>query len=221
MFSRLREPGPSRLASKRAINAYRRRSDAVYLVSFPRTGSHWLRMMCEQYAQRPTLVRAFYPHDNTDYLFMHIHDVDLDFSASNVIYLYRDPVETVYSMLKYAQASGDDQVRLWSDRYASHLRKWLLQEDFPHRKAVVRYEDLPAALHVVVEFLHVDWDPSRFESVKAEVTRGHVSERTVHDPQVVSSDPDYELQRSTFRQEYSDLVLEVVLSDDRLRPYFA
>ena len=57
--------------------------------------------------------------------------------------------------------------------------------------------------------------------MKAEVTRGHVSERTVHDPQVVSSDPDYELQRSTFRQEYSDLVLEVVLSDDRLRPYFA
>ena len=134
MFSRLREPGPSRLASKRAINAYRRRSDAVYLVSFPRTGSHWLRMMCEQYAQRPTLVRAFYPHDNTDYLFMHIHDVDLDFSASNVIYLYRDPVETVYSMLKYAQASGDDQVRLWSDRYASHLRKWLLQEDFTPEK---------------------------------------------------------------------------------------
>ena len=31
-----------------------------FLISFPRTGSHWLRMIMELYFKRPALTRIFY-----------------------------------------------------------------------------------------------------------------------------------------------------------------
>ncbi len=77
--------------------------DSPVLVSFPRTGSHWLRMTMELYFERPSLVRVFYYPDRTNYLTLHTHDlpgvlpedIGADIERSNVIYLYRDPVDTV------------------------------------------------------------------------------------------------------------------------------
>ena len=37
--------------------AYTANLQNPFLISFPRTGSHWLRMLCELYFERPTLVR--------------------------------------------------------------------------------------------------------------------------------------------------------------------
>ena len=74
--------------------------DFPFLISFPRTGSHWLRMLMELYFEQPSLVRVFYYKDNDNYLCYHHHDEDLKLvDKKNVIYLYRDPVDHFIQIL--------------------------------------------------------------------------------------------------------------------------
>ena len=83
-----------------SIRKFEDNPDNPYLVSFPRTGSHWLRMVMERYFGRPSLVRVFYYPERNDFLTLHTHDLELDVQRRNVIYLYRDPVETVFSQMR-------------------------------------------------------------------------------------------------------------------------
>ena len=47
----------------------------------------------ELYLEKPSLVRAFYYKDASDFTCYHTHDMDLQLRRQNVIYLYHDPVE--------------------------------------------------------------------------------------------------------------------------------
>ena len=91
------------------IKSFTDNPDFPYLVSFSRTGSHWLRMIMELYFEKPSLVRAFYFKDANDFTCYHTHDMDLELRRENVIYLYRNPVETVYSQLCYYKEDPDDR----------------------------------------------------------------------------------------------------------------
>ena len=59
------------------VDAFVADPENTFLVSFPRTGSHWLRMLMELYFQRPSLVRVFYFNERADYMCYHTHDLDL------------------------------------------------------------------------------------------------------------------------------------------------
>jgi hypothetical protein len=76
--------------------------DFRYLISFPRTGSHGLRMLMELYFEKPALVRAFYFKQSTEFTCYHSHDIDLESDRRNVLYLYRHPVATVFSQMEYS-----------------------------------------------------------------------------------------------------------------------
>jgi hypothetical protein len=104
------------------IEAFIENPDSPFLVSFPRTGSHWLRLIMELYFGRPSLVRVFYYPERTDYLTLHTHDIDLDIERRNVIYLYRDPVDTVYSQLNYYKESPSMRAILTNGSSESSLR---------------------------------------------------------------------------------------------------
>ena len=118
--------------------------DNTFLVSFSRTGSHWLRMLMELYFERPSLVRVFYYPDRRDYLTLHTHDMDLEVERRRVIYLYREPVSTIYSQLNYYKENINDHQRIahWADLYGRHLNKWLHTENFTVQKTILRYEGL-------------------------------------------------------------------------------
>ena len=104
----------------------------TYLVSFPRTGSHWLRIIMELYYERPLLTRTFHFPNRRDYLLLHTHDMCLQIVRNDVIYLYRHPVDTIYSQLRYYQEPAHERLRIlhWTQRYACHLAKWLVCERF-------------------------------------------------------------------------------------------
>lgn len=190
--------------------------DAPFLVSFPRTGSHWLRMMMELYFERPTLVRAFYYADREDYLAYHTHDMDLAWQRQRVVYLYRDPVDTVFSQVMYEQQSPEDEgaARQWAGRYAEHLAKWLVHERFTTDKLLVRYEDLRADLHGtfarITNFFGQPFDPAALSRASERVTKDEVKRKTSHDPQVVQLKRDYEAARAAFREDLGPIVREVV-----------
>ncbi len=200
------------------IEAFARDQDNPFLVSFPRTGSHWLRMLMELYFGRPSLVRVFYHPERTDYLTLHTHDLDLDVRRRNVVYLHRDPVDTVFSQLAYHGQAPDDagRVRHWAGLYGRHLDKWLRTEDCTTHKTVLTYEGMRADLEGEFARLAAHFgqepDPGRLEAARERVTKEEVRARTGHDQRVVRLRGDYARERAAFRATMGALVLEEVLS---------
>ncbi len=186
------------------------------LVSFPRTGSHWLRMIVERYFERPLLVRTFYYPGRRDFLLLHDHDMDLQLRCRNVIYLYRDPIDTVYSQLSYYREPIDHSLRIahWSMRYALHLSHWLI--DAPATKqTVLRYEDLkadlPRAFRAVCDHVGHPFDEARVRDAAAKVTRGEVREISqAYNDAVMTVGESYEQQRARFRAEQAPRVWDAI-----------
>jgi hypothetical protein len=202
------------------IKSFTRNPDFPYLVSFPRTGSHWLRMIMELYFRKPSLVRAFYFKDATDFTCYHTHDMDLDLQRENVIYLYRNPVETVYSQLKYYKENIDDESRrrYWSEMYAHHLSKWLIHDDFTKKKTVITYEGMKKDLHKqminLCEHFGEEYNRTHLELVEIEVSKEQLKKKTKHDQQVVNLTDTYTRERDSFKSKYSQIIYQDLYSID-------
>lgn len=194
--------------------------DFPFLVSFPRTGSHWLRMLMELYFDKPSLVRAFYTAAPSDFTCYHSHDEDLKLERRNVIYLYRNPVPTIYSQLSYYREDPDDLIRItyWSSLYGRHLRKWLLTEKFTAKKTVLTYEalksDLPVAFAALCGHFNLPLDAAKLEAANARVSKESLKKKTGHDNQVVNLSQSYEAARKCFQERHSRFVMEAVLAED-------
>ena len=121
MFRSLWSKSNAKVASKKVIDDFRNDPQFPFLISFPRTGSHWLRMMLEQYSNRPLLIRSFFEHPNKDYLLLHSHDMQLSEKRKNVLYLYRKPIDVVYSQLNFYQQDihNLNLVLYWTNQYLS------------------------------------------------------------------------------------------------------
>ncbi len=191
--------------------------DFPFLVSFPRTGSHWLRMIIELYFERPLLTRTFFNVDSSDYLLFHTHDLDLDIYRDNVIYLYRDPVDTVFSQLMYHQQNITDESRIsyWADLYGRHLYKWLCSNDFSSKFTAIRYEMMRDVPHQefkkVCEHFAMELDAEKLSMVLVDVTKERVNAKTRHDPQVVNMEADYTEKREKFRGKSEAFVWDRML----------
>lgn len=201
------------------------------LMSFPRTGSHWLRMTLELYFDRPMLTRHFFEHSSDRMLLVHDHDMGLCEEPSGpVIYLYRGPVDVVFSQLTYehGETAVDctlDQVREVADHYRRHLRRWLLGEGRSERKPEVSlaYEwmlDRPMeAIRPVIEILLDEGDrfeEERLASAWQQVTPTVVREKTEYIMSVIDRAANKDLRRSLFRYRHGAAVLELFAADSAL-----
>ncbi|WP_243370860.1 sulfotransferase domain-containing protein [Geotalea sp. SG265] len=219
--------GSLAITDKQVIEEFVNNQDNTFLVSFPRTGSHWLRMLMEKYFRRPSLIRVFYYSNVTSYLTLHTHDIDLDIERSNVIYLYRDPIDTVFSQLSYYSEPTDDQSRIihWSDLYGRHLDKWLYRERFTKSKTVVTYHGLKhnmaGEFTKITDHFGASLDKDRLSSIANRITKTEVKRKTLHDKQVVQITSTYETNRQDFKNNYGSLVWDCVLQKrDYLTKYF-
>jgi hypothetical protein len=202
--------------------------DFPFLISFPRTGSHWLRMIMELYFERPLLLRVFYFKEKTNYLALHTHDMELEVRRNNVIYLYRDPVPTIYSQMVYEQEVLTDQGRMihWASLYGRHLKKWLLDETACEKKTVVSYErmlkDLPGEFKKITAHFGQSLDLAKLQEVSERASKQDVMTKTLHDQKVMSRDPSYEQKRVDFSTHFSGLIeSEIFDQTPGLRGYFS
>ena len=174
-------------------------------------------MLCELYFDRPILVRSFFRHRNREYLLWHTHDMNLDIERPSVIYLYRDPVPTIFSQLAYHRQSPDDTdaVVHWARLYGQHLANWLVSESFTRQKTTLRYEalskDAPEAFGRVCEHLGQPFDAEHFAGVQERVTPELVSRKTrQHDGRVIRRGRHYVARRRAFRDRFGERVLAVI-----------
>ncbi|MEM6531740.1 MAG: glycosyltransferase [Myxococcota bacterium] len=215
------------VGSPEELAVYAAEGQSPYLVSFPRTGSHWLRMVLELYFDRPMLTRWFFDHASEDFLLNHSHDMDLGLSRENVLYLYRDPVDTIFSQLRYHdEEPTPENVAKWSDLYGKHLHKWLISiPQCLKRFTVLSYERLKShprdEFSKAIAHLEEDVDPERLADCIKRIDKAQVSEKTEHNRRVMNRSADYEVTRDAFRETHAEAVWSALLHGrDDLAAYF-
>jgi hypothetical protein len=207
------------------INSFISNPDFPWLISFSRTGSHWLRMLMELYFEKPALVRIFYFKDAKDFTCYHRHDMDLAIEGiRSVIYLYRNPVETIYSQLNYYKedTNSPERIRYWAELYGKHLSKWLFAENFTIKKTVITYEGLKNDMHnefkKVCDHFDKPFDIAKLDYVLTRVSKEEIKKKTKHDKQVINLSENYRNKREFFRKEHGDFVMECVFTqNERLK----
>jgi hypothetical protein len=213
-------------------------------VSYPRTGSQWLNAVMELFFDRPCLreVHAtFLGRERSDWMWFHEHDFDLILDHPNVLYLYRDPVDTVHSYLNYdfrrtrrkspwgrfAQRNDHpnppEKVDARAAEYRRHLEKWLLSP----RKArtLVRYEALVqdgmSEFRKICQHFGVPMDEARAKQAFARANKGSLIgvavRRQALNPYLLT--PDYANERQQFRHDFAERICDLVITSE-LKPFF-
>jgi hypothetical protein len=204
------------ITDKDILNPFITKTDFPFLISFPRTGSHWLRMIMELYFKKPSLVRIFYFYDSKDFTCYHRHDENLDIEHENIIYLYRNPPDTIFSQINYYNNDIDDKNRIiyWSELYGKHLSKWLITENFTTKKTVISYDKMKNNMvneyNKVCNHFNVDMEADLLANVAIRVTKHEVISKTRHDKRVINRNLQYESLRSEFIIQYSGLIMDTI-----------
>ena len=156
------------------------------VISYPRSGTHWLNIIMELYFDRPRLRRgASLLSGRTDYMWFHDHDIKLKvlhrlkkdgYSFAHVLYLKRKPMNVIYSNMQHARTTNGNtiatlrggkkfRITQFKERYvrdlalslSCHVREWTSWE----RTTTVQFEKL---LKDVSEFEKVcDWTGQSFD----------------------------------------------------------
>lgn len=196
-------------------NRWTKNQDAPFLVSFPRTGSHWLRILLEVYSERPTLVRSFLKHQNIDFLLSHSHDENLDLKRKKVIYLYRNPVDTVFSQLWYYHQDVKDKnlVEFWTRQYAHHIIHWRFHESYAQQKLILQYENLLNKpldeFEKLCYFLEISFDKKRFEECFSKVDKEFVKSLTPHDENAVHQNTSKKELKAAFKSDFEEHIQHI------------
>lgn len=211
---------------KKRIESFISKPAFPFLISFARTGSHWLRMIMELYIEKPSLVRIFYYKDAEDFTCYHRHDEDLNIERENVIYLYRHPVDTIYSNLCYFDENIHDikKIEFRSKLYGHHLKKWLLEENFTSKKTIVSYEgmqgDIDRQFKKICRHFSVPFKQKKLRDAVCRVTKDKVQRKTPHDPKVINLSKDYQITKELFKIEHADFIMDCIYSiDPRLEKF--
>ena len=204
------------------------------LVSFPRTGSHWFRYVMEVAVKMPAMVSSYY-YPNPDKCWgIHIHDRWLDntdvpptYNLQNVIYLYRDPKDTIYSQLRYDKTiqeswngerseSLDKEVNAIINQYTAHLLRWRFNNSDIKNYLEIRYEDMMkdpfSVFKNVFKFLSLECDDELLRRAIADATKDRIdsliTDRHAMDPLSAYNEQKHKEFKKSFFEKYGSLIEE-------------
>jgi len=210
------------ITDQKIIDSFLSNPDFPYLISFPRTGSHWLRMIMERYFEKPSLRRIFYYKDANDFTCYHWHDIDRSLvDVRNVMYLYREPVATVYSTLQYHGESIDDKERIayWADCYGRHVYKWLLEENFTTKKTTIYYDNLKSNMNnefeKVCQHIGYDFNADKLNAILKHISKDELKKKTGHDDKIVNLNDQYNDLRLGFVSDNKKFIYDVIDDIDK------
>jgi len=196
-----------------------------YFVSFPRTGSHWFRIFMERYTGTPSLVQSFTIKSPKSFWSYHRHDKDLKEvgQRNKVLYLYRNPVDTIFSQISYERENMDkDSVNLYIEMYSNHILKWLYNnkaENFLSFTYEGLKEDPVSEIYKILLFLDMEINDERITDCYSK-SQKNLTKKVTGDSNfgVINLSDNYEQERDKFKKEYSEYIFNSFLSiDSRLR----
>ena len=221
-------------------------------ISYPRTGSHWINAVMEMFFERPRLPESrvtfldpkrddwawFHDHDTIAWDKLHIKNTN-DHGKNNVLYLYRNPIDTVFSWIVYNFNNGqslkilptdrlDNLVTAVSQQYRDHLNKWLIETP---AKVVLRYENFKKDPIEEFSKINNEWYgqgklKARYDRELAKAcfdvaTPAALSERRT-EPNTLSDfmlTDEYAQDRSDFTKKYGDVINSIVITEE-LKEFF-
>lgn len=204
--------------------------DFPWMISFPRTGSNWLRMIMELYFRKPALTGSFYHPYAVSFTCYARHDINLKLKGiRNVIYLHREPVSTVFSFMKYhhgenifnlpPNASYKEQIKACAQIYGRHVAKWMLHEQDSQKKCCVSYDKMRQSPHdefkKISNFFEMPFDPKKLDFALSHATKiKNEKKQKNKNPRVVITEANYENDRVAFSSKYSKLINEYFMAQD-------
>jgi Domain of unknown function (DUF4214)/Sulfotransferase domain len=223
-----------RVSTVRGMDEDTRMDKLPLFISFPRTGSHWINCVMELYFDRPRLreVRTtLLDKTRTDWMWFHDHDLHLTIQHPHTLYLYREPVSTLFSNLVYYSkdptsdlfkmdplAASEGRILRFCDDYREHLRKWLLSAFKAH--TAVRYDrfrsNREAEFQKICRFFNKPFDAPRVAEVFATVTPEALAKETIN-PAAIDwhlLTEAYERDRRRFAEKWGGAIRERVITPD-------
>ena len=185
----------------------------LQLVSYPRTGSHWFRVVMEQYLGRPCLPDSFFNNSLENPWAYHLHDrivgkgdEGLTSGFDKIIYLYRNPVDTIFSMCQYERTDDYHKICL---EYKRHLERWLHGADDCGDVLYVNYDRLRTntvdVFSNVLSYMSESINESKLLFCISNTTKSLVKSLTKHDDQIVNGkifDGSYTVIKEKFISSY-------------------
>ena len=180
--------------------------DFPRLISYPRTGSHWFRILMEAYLNEPSIVQSFFNPRPSNIWGFHIHHRYIAkphpsegpvFGLKNVIYLYRNPADTIFSIMKYegnipenwdGQKSIDlaEAFEKYKLEYYKHLQFYLNNQSNITNLHFIKYEEIrdngAQTFQSCIKFLNRPWNPKRFDEIYKHCNKKLTKRLTPHDP---------------------------------------
>jgi hypothetical protein len=194
---------------------------APFMVSFPRSGSHFLQVCLEKYLDGHSPITG-YGYLAGQSLFIHrvhaggfrtTHDLGLGEFRANVIYLYRNPLDTLYSFLRYEGiAATAGNVAAQAELWVRHTRKWMFEETASRRKVILCYEklmaDFPSEFSKLTGFLSLASDQERMARAAAASTKNEIHRLVgAKDPKAIADDSGYHAGRAPFLEAHKETIL--------------
>jgi hypothetical protein len=190
------------------------------LVSWPRSGCHWVRIVIEH-------MTDMYCSPKTGFLGKtkqwghHMHDIKnfdrgVTWPESNlkkVIYLYRNPLDTIFSICRYDNNYTQKHVEQFTETGVEHFQKWFNILDCGEI-LYVQYENLQKnPEHGFMRLLNFifdkDFDIVKLKETLSLVDKSYVSS-VVSDKRVVPSDSidNTYVAKHDFIEKHKDYIVE-------------
>lgn len=210
------------------------------LVASPRCGGHWVNTMIDVYMKGISINEFSFSNKNT-LTCVHTHDGRLKEKYLDVIYLYRNPIDKIFSEVMYYHKNrvytrlihynnnidDRDYMKMQLGFYIEHLTKWLLEEKFTKKKTLITYDNLKNDFenefikicdHFEVDVIFEDISKLRNikkKDVKKKIVGGSEFQR------VVNVTEDYERKRHYFTKKHGEYIKDMfVKHGDKLKPFF-
>lgn len=209
----------------------KRMENMPVFISYPRSGSNWINSVMEIYFNQPRLRRGitFLNSDNAKKPALWFHDHDyfskLKLTHNNILYLYRNPPDVIYSSLKseYNGRITDDTVNEQIHLLRNNLIKYLVNNKAP---VCIKYENIKVNLNEFKKFIlwiepnnSVDIEKvkngNKIVSKKALVARSE--DKRFFGATILAS--SYENERNIFKTKYSERILRGVITPE-LKKFF-
>ena len=226
----------------RGVSYDERMEDMPLFVSYPRSGSNWLNCLMELYFNIPrlrdgpvTFLKGKYPYQEylelyrskncrRDYMWFHDHDRDADLvvSHNNIMYMYRNPVDVIFSVLMAENRSkmikiSKTKIDMLLTREVNRLKKQYqkyINGDIS--KTIICYDDLKKDLgsefQKILSFFEIEGnvDVEKLRHLNEKITLKSVIDKE-RDPRYFNKTmlaDRYAKDRAEFRKIYANQIMK-------------
>jgi hypothetical protein len=198
--------------------------DIAYLVGFPRSGNHYVSVCLEKYTDNRSPIsnyRGLAGRSLTVYRihageFRGTHDLKMDARFRKVVFLYRNPVDTLYSYCRYEGIRPNmERIRQEADFWARHTMKWMFTEGHSRRKVILCYERLLAdfcrEFGRLLDFFGLGKDAERMRQIRQSTTKEEIKALVDRkDNKVINVTEEYRVGKAEFVKEFGQIIVERV-----------